>query len=462
MKLFSPSNVETFRHTIYGLFPLRVAMRRSLHLWKNYHQGKSPNTKELCHRRPTYNETDSTEGEILFSALQKGRVFLCSFPIVLLVLNSCFPLYAQVCDTASFPSSIGTNRELLIAADNIQTSLTSTQLFSDTTAAVKSSAGWMPNMLATIGIEQELVTGVVGNTLIVVRGQAGTQPIQHPAQSLVSNFIDACYNNIKTAHLIAIETALGPNLTNVIGAHAYVTAATSPAGQVITPGIHRQGLNASGKCFAGPVVTDTDGTLVASGAEVICRVTPDGFGNLTFQWISGDVLSLMVSASGVGPVGPQGASGLGASPYVANATGSGMSIPESLHGQGPNVTVGCWSGPLVLVAGVWGISGIPTACIPNLDGAGNLVVNYSGSIGSVIVSASGTPAAFTINATGTPMSIPQSTHMKGINPTIDAWTGALSGSGVTGSKAYPEIDVDASGNITVVYAGTTVGSVRVQ
>ena len=373
------------------------------------------------------------------------------------------PLMAQVCDSSRFPAALDSPTNLLIAADNIQTKLATVQLFSDTTATVASSAGWLPNMLATVGIEQELVTEVAGNILTVVRGQAGTQPIQHPAQSEVSNFIDSCYNNVKTAALIAIETALGTNLSNVVGAHAYVTTATTPAGQVITLGVHDQGKNARGQCFAGPVVTDTDGTLVASGAEVTCRVVPDGYGNLTYQWIPGDVGSLMVSASGVGPAGPQGASGLGASPFVAAATGSGMSITVGTHHQGVNVTVGCWTGPLVVVAGVSGISGIPAPCVPTLDGQGNITsITYSGTVGSIIVSASGTPAPFTINASGSPMSIPQSVHLKGINPGVDAWTGALSGSAVTGSKAYPEINIDGAGNMTVVYAGTTVGSVRVQ
>ena len=380
-----------------------------------------------------------------------------------LIFALAVPMAAQVCSTPVFPGSVATNAQLLIAADNIQTTLSSVQLFSDTTATLTSATGWMPNMIATIGLEQELVTAVVGNVITVTRGYAGTTQIQHPAQSQVSNLIDACYNNAKTAEIKAIETALGPNLSNVVGATAYVTAAISPLGQVVTIGQHGQGLNATGKCFAGTIVV-VGGVNVASGAEVWCRVVPDGHGNLTFAWTSGDVQTLQVNASGRGPLGLQGPSGLGANPYPVNATSSPQSIPVGTHRQGVNVTVGCWSGPLVVIGGVSGISGVPAVCVPTLDGSGNISVAWTGSaVGSILVSASGTPAPYTANiVTTTTASIPQITHQKGSSPAVSCWTGSLSGNAVTGTEAYCEKDVDSSGNITLIYAGTSVGSVRVQ
>ncbi len=368
-----------------------------------------------------------------------------------------------VCSTPAFPSAISTNRDLLIAADNIQTTLSVIQLVSDTTAHVHSGAGWLPNMMATVGLEQELVTAVTGNVLTVVRGQAGTQAIQHPAQSLISNYIDACYNNIKTAEIIAIETTLGPNLRNVVGALPYVTQALVPNGQVITAGTHGQGLQAEASCYSGPVIVVL-GKNVQSGEKVYCNPSNDGHGNLTVKWIAGTVGSILVSAQGRGPLGLQGASGLGAYPYVVNATTSGQSISAGTHGQGINVVIGCWSGPLVPGPYFNGISGIPAACVPTLDGTGNITsITWSGTdVGSIIVSASGAPAPFTINSSANPMSLPQATHQKGINPAVECWSGILSGSAVSGTKVTCQIDNDGSGNLTIIYAGLEVGSVRVQ
>jgi len=396
---------------------------------------------------------------------QRQRDNLKRFHVAIILSVLTLPLAAQtpVCSTPTFPAALSTNRNLLIAADNIQTTLTTIQLVSDTTANVHSGTGWLPNMMATVGLEQELVTAVSGNVLTVVRGQAGTQAIQHPATSLISNFIDACYNNIKTAEIIAIETALGTNLSNVIGALPYVTQALVPNGQVITAGTHGQGLQAEASCYSGPVIVVL-GKNVQSGEKVYCNPSNDGHGNLTVKWIAGTVSSLLVSAQGRGPLGLQGASGLGASPYVVNSTTSGQSITVGTHGQGPNVTVGCWSGPLVVVAGISGISGIPATCVPTLDGAGNISsITWSGTdVGSIIVSASGTPAPFTINSSANPMSLPQATHQKGINPAVDCWSGILSGSAVSGTKVTCEVDNDGSGNLTIIYAGLEVGSVRVQ
>lgn len=380
----------------------------------------------------------------------------------LIALALVMPALAQNCSTPIFPNAVANQSQLLVAVDNIQTTLVTTQVFSDTIMTVINPAGIIPNMLLTIGFEQEKVTGVSANVITVVRGYANTTPINHPAKSIVANLIDACYNNVKTSEINAIENTLGPNLKNVLGSLPFVLTAVTPTGQVITSGTHNQGQNAGAECHAGPVVS-TAGVLVASGPWVGCYWTNDGLGNITVQWYPGTVGSIKIFAAGRGPIGFQGPSGLGASPYVVNATSSGQSIPVGTHQQGANISISCWSGPLVTVGGVPGISGIPATCLPTLDGAGNITsITWSGTVGSIIVSASGTPAPYTQNSGPSPMTILQTAHKKGVSPDVSCFDGALNGNAITGTRVICQIDINFSGDVVVKYAGLAVGSVRIQ
>ncbi len=126
---------------------------------------------------------------------------------------------------AVYPGSIATDANLLVAADNIQTKLTSGMLVGDTVAIVATTTGWAANMVATVESEQMLVTSVSGaNVLNVTRGQYGTSAAAHVAGKTVSNFVDAVYHNNLKGEVIAIETTLGANMANVPG---------SPSGGIV-------------------------------------------------------------------------------------------------------------------------------------------------------------------------------------------------------------------------------------
>jgi hypothetical protein len=146
---------------------------------------------------------------------------------------------AQVCGTASFPASVAGDSQLLVAADNVQTKLISSMGSSDTVAVVASNTGWLPNMLATIGSEQVLVTGISGNVLTITRGYASTTPAAHANGQSVSVYIDACYHQRIKSEVVAIENALGPNLANIQQAVVSISAtstnftAQSPGGSLI-------------------------------------------------------------------------------------------------------------------------------------------------------------------------------------------------------------------------------------
>lgn len=128
--------------------------------------------------------------------------------------------------TSRFPGTIDNDSSLFVVADNVQSSLNVAMQITDTTAVVASSTGFAPNMIATIcdtqtttgkctAWEHMLVTAVAGNVLTVTRGIAGTSPLTHAAGKLVSALIDAAHQASLKSAVIAIETALGPNLGNV-------------------------------------------------------------------------------------------------------------------------------------------------------------------------------------------------------------------------------------------------------
>ena len=71
---------------------------------------------------------------------------------------------------------------------------------------------------------------------------------------------------------------------------------------------------------------------------------------------------------------------------------------------------------------------------------------------------------YVAGAQPSPWLIPAGVHRKGNIFTIQCWSGAVVAGSPTGTVVYPEIDLDASGSgdVTIVYAGSTVGSVVIQ
>lgn len=111
-------------------------------------------------------------------------------------------------------------------ADNVQTTLTSAMLAGDTVAIVQSSTGFVVNMIVTVcdvvtstgkctTFEHMKVTAVSGNVLTVTRGFAGTSAIGHASGKLITALFDSAHQKVLKDSVIAIETALGPNLSNL-------------------------------------------------------------------------------------------------------------------------------------------------------------------------------------------------------------------------------------------------------
>ncbi len=176
----------------------------------------------------------------------------------------------------SYPSSIFTP---LVAKDNVSTTLSSPMSALDTVAVVTSSTGWSANMLGYIcdssnskntctgTFEVMRVTLVTGNVLTVSR----TSPIAHAKNVTFSNNPVSAYNTSLTGEVLAIETALGPNLSNVprastVNPVTYNFATQSPAG-TLSPG--------SNTITMVPVPLGVNGTDVGHRLYVSTTGTPE-------------------------------------------------------------------------------------------------------------------------------------------------------------------------------------------
>jgi hypothetical protein len=118
---------------------------------------------------------------------------------------------------ARYPSSIAYDDPLKVAANRVRTSLVRNVGTGDTLFTVSDASRIVAQMLLTVDSEIVSVTSISGNILTVVRGFDGTQPQCHSAGSTLEANITAWHHNVLAAEITAIETALGPNLSNIGG-----------------------------------------------------------------------------------------------------------------------------------------------------------------------------------------------------------------------------------------------------
>lgn len=121
--------------------------------------------------------------------------------------------------TPVFPNGIATAANLKVANNLIQTTLRVSAASTDTVLWVNSTAGFVPNCLVSIDKEIISISSIAPgpNPSLVVdsggRGFDGTTAAQHSGGAQVSMFIDAWHHNAVSAEIMAIEAALGPNLS---------------------------------------------------------------------------------------------------------------------------------------------------------------------------------------------------------------------------------------------------------
>ena len=132
-----------------------------------------------------------------------------------------FGLMAQ---TAKYPAAVATDNDLMVVANNAQTTLSTQMNATDTSFTVVTGSKFAANMLLTIENEIVKVCSVVGNTANVGysscpnidgRGYDGTSAAPHASGKLVSAYIDSWHHNAMAAEVKAIEGAMGPYLSKI-------------------------------------------------------------------------------------------------------------------------------------------------------------------------------------------------------------------------------------------------------
>lgn len=201
--------------------------------------------------------------------------------------------------TAIFPGAIATPAQLKVANNLIQSKLRVAVDAVNTILFVDSAAGFGPNMLVSIDKEIVAISGVQAspNAALLVaaggRGFDGTAAAPHAAGAKVSVLIDAWHHNVLSAEITAIQTALGPNLSNVgrpvdLISSDYDFAALTPGG-ALSPGSNTitltpvpKGVNGSdghhslyisGGAGTAEAVLITGGTAVSGAASGTVIVT---------------------------------------------------------------------------------------------------------------------------------------------------------------------------------------------
>lgn len=155
--------------------------------------------------------------------------------------NSCVDLMkgTLVLPIARYPSSVATDAALKIAANQVQTTLTMRVSTLDTIFRVSDTSRLVVDMLLSIDNEIVSVSAIdtASHIITVVRGFDGTIPSSHNAGRLLQAYIVAWHHNALAAEIKAIETALGPNLSNVgTGSAGYGVLSTLYDFSARTPG----------------------------------------------------------------------------------------------------------------------------------------------------------------------------------------------------------------------------------
>jgi hypothetical protein len=161
--------------------------------------------------------------------------------LILLCAVVCAIAFGQ---TASYPSGIADDTNLKVTKNGVKTVLRAAAYPGDSVITVADCSKLAANMLLTLG-KTEIVSVVsvsgagAGCNLTVARGFDGTTAAAHGTGAEVAQYPTAWERNSLKSEIIAIESALGPGLSNVLGTGAAVNsvqydfAAQFPGGSLI-------------------------------------------------------------------------------------------------------------------------------------------------------------------------------------------------------------------------------------
>lgn len=201
--------------------------------------------------------------------------------------------YAQ---TSPFPSGLDSLSTLKYAINGLSTQLTGAITTTvQTTLQVSSCQNIVANVLITIDTEIMPVSGCTGTVLVVgSRGFDNSGAATHAAGALISAYVDAWHINSPDSAIIAIETALGTNLANVVSSSAILTPAHGGTG--VNNGSFTATLG--GNLLTGGAVTFSgafNATLVVPGS--LSWSLPSSAGTLVGSGDTGTVTNAMLAGS---------------------------------------------------------------------------------------------------------------------------------------------------------------------
>lgn len=169
--------------------------------------------------------------------------------------------------TAAFPTSVVGNGQLMVAGNNVLSTLGASVGVSDTTLTVTSTTGIVANMLLTFSDSKEIAVVCSVSTpnqlflgyggtcpSISGRGFDGTTATTHATGAEIADWYTAWHHNALRVEIEAIETALGANLANVLTGVTFplITAASV----VYCP-----------TCVRAPSALTNNGVVVGSGSQ---------------------------------------------------------------------------------------------------------------------------------------------------------------------------------------------------